>query len=56
MLKTIGSAARKEIEAMGGRPVFLELRVKVLKDWRNDEDLMKRFGYRIDKKKRRNAR
>jgi len=53
MLKTIGSAARKEIEAMGGRPVFLELRVKVLKDWRNDEDLMKRFGYRIDKKRRR---
>ena len=53
MLKTIGSAARKEIEAMGGRPVFLELRVKVLKDWRNNEDLMKRFGYRIDKKRRR---
>jgi len=53
MLKAIGSAARKEIEAMGGRPVFLELRVKVLKDWRNDENLMKRFGYRIDKKKRR---
>jgi GTP-binding protein Era len=53
MLKAIGSAARKEIEAMGGRPVFLELRVKVLKDWRNDEDAMKRFGYRIDKKKRR---
>jgi len=53
MLKAIGSAARKEIEAMGGRPVFLELRVKVLKDWRNDENLMKRFGYRIDKKRRR---
>src|SRR4030095_711928 len=33
MLKAIGSAARKEIEEMGGRPVFLELRVKVLKDW-----------------------
>jgi len=53
MLKGIGSAARKEIEEMGGRPVFLELRVKVLKEWRNDEDAMKRFGYRIDKKKRR---
>jgi GTP-binding protein Era len=53
MLKAIGSAARKEIEAMGGHPVFLELRVKVLKDWRNDEDAMKRFGYRIDKKKKR---
>ena len=53
MLKAIGSAARKEIEEMGGRPVFLELRVKVLKDWRNDEDAMQRFGYRISKKKRR---
>jgi GTP-binding protein Era len=52
MLKAIGSAARKEIETMGGRPVFLELRVKVLKDWRNNEDAMKRFGYRIDKKKK----
>ena len=53
MLKAIGSAARQEIEAMGGRPVFLELRVKVLKDWRNDEDLMRRLGYRMDKKKKR---
>jgi len=52
MLKAIGSAARKEIEEMGGRKVFLELRVKVLKDWRNDEDAMQRFGYRISKKKR----
>jgi len=52
MLKQIGSSARKEIEEMGGRPVFLELRVKVLKDWRNDENAMKRLGYRIDKKKR----
>jgi GTP-binding protein Era len=52
MMKTIGSAARKEIEEMGGRPVFLELRAKVLKDWRNDENAMQRFGYRIGKKKK----
>ena len=52
MMKAIGSAARKEIEEMGGRKVFLELRVKVLKDWRNDENAMKRLGYRIEKKKR----
>jgi GTP-binding protein Era len=51
MLKRIGSDARREIEAMGGRPVFLELRVKVLKDWRNDENALQRFGYRIKKKK-----
>ena len=52
MLKDIGSDARKEIEAMGGRKVFLELRAKVLKDWRNDENAMQRFGYRIGKKKK----
>ena len=53
MMKAIGSAARKEIEDMGGRKVFLELRVKVLKDWRNDENAMQRFGYKINKKKKR---
>jgi GTP-binding protein Era len=52
MLKQIGSAARKEIEEMGGRPVFLELRVKVLKDWRNNEEALRRLGYKIDKKKK----
>jgi len=52
MLKSIGSDARKEIEEMGGRLVFLELRAKVLKDWRNDENAMQRFGYRIGKKKK----
>jgi len=45
MLKKIGSAARKEIEAMSGRKVFLNLRVKVLKDWRNNENYLRRFGY-----------
>src|SRR5512133_2892550 len=53
MMKTIGSQARKEIEEMGGRKVFLELRVKVLKDWRNDESMMMRLGYKIKKKKKR---
>ena len=52
MLKSIGSDARKEIEEMGGRKVFLELRAKVLKDWRNDENAMQRFGYRIGKRKK----
>jgi GTP-binding protein Era len=53
MLKAIGSDARREIEEMGGRKVFLELRAKVLKDWRDDENAMQRFGYRIGKKKKR---
>jgi GTP-binding protein Era len=52
MMKTIGSQARKEIEEMGGRPVYLELRVKVLKDWRNDENAMMRLGYKIKKKRK----
>jgi GTP-binding protein Era len=52
MLKQIGSSARKEIEEMGGRPVFLELRVKVLKDWRNNEEALRRLGYKIDRKKK----
>lgn len=45
MLKQIGSAARKEIEAMSGRKVFLQLRVKIRKNWRNDEKVLRRFGY-----------
>lgn len=45
MMKTIGSQARKEIEDMGGRKVFLELRVKVSKDWRNDPNALKQLGY-----------
>ncbi len=45
MLKSIGSAARKEIEAMGGRRTFLELRVKVSKDWRNDPNALRLLGY-----------
>jgi GTP-binding protein Era len=49
MLKLIGSAARKEIEAMSGRRVFLELRVKVAKNWRDNEDTLRRFGYRVKK-------
>ena len=47
MLKQIGTKARQEIESMGGRKVFLELRVKVEKDWRNNESALKRLGYRI---------
>jgi GTPase len=49
MLKQIGSAARQQIEQMGGHRVFLELRVKVEKDWRNNEAVLKRLGYRVKK-------
>ena len=49
MLKQIGTKARQEIESMGGHKVFLELRVKVEKDWRNNESALKRFGYKLKK-------
>jgi GTP-binding protein Era len=52
MLKRIGTTARGQIEEMSGRKVFLELRVKVLKEWRKDEKAMKRLGYKINKKKK----
>jgi len=45
MLKQIGSAARLEIEKMMEKPIYLELRVKVRKDWRKDEREVRRMGY-----------
>ena len=45
MIKKIGSAARKEIEAMSGRKVYLRLNVKVRKNWRNDEKILRRMGF-----------
>jgi GTPase len=45
MLKQIGSNARNEIEMMSGRKVFLKLRVKVRKNWRNDEKTLRSFGF-----------
>jgi GTP-binding protein Era len=43
MLKKIGMAARKEIEGMNGKNVFLLLRVKVRKNWRDDEKMVKQM-------------
>jgi len=44
-LKKVGTAARKDIEAFLGKKVFLELTVKVNKDWRDQDLQLKRFGY-----------
>jgi GTPase len=52
MLKAIGSTARREIEKMSGRKVFLELRVKVNKNWRNDPFVLRLLGYATEKKKK----
>jgi GTP-binding protein Era len=52
MLKKIGTTARQEIESMSGRKVFIQLRVKVEKDWRDDESAMRRFGYKLEPKRK----
>jgi len=45
MLKRIGTKARHDIEAFVGKKVFLGLHVKVLDNWRDNELILKRFGY-----------
>jgi len=44
-LKRLGTDARKDIEAFLNAKVFLEVFVKVDKDWRNNEGKLKHFGY-----------
>ena len=44
-IKQLGIESRKSIEDFLEKHVFLDISVKVLKDWRNQEGLMKRFGY-----------
>ena len=45
MLKKIGSSARRDIQRLLGSPIFLELWVKVKKNWRDNDFLLKNFGY-----------
>ena len=42
-LKRVGSQARREIEAFTGRPVYLEMRVKVAEAWRKDERFIRQY-------------
>ena len=44
-IKKLGTEARLAIEEFIGEHVFLDLSVKVLKDWRNNESIINRFGY-----------
>jgi GTPase len=46
MLKRVGTEARHDMEDFFGKKVFLELYVKVTKDWRDKPLILKRFGYR----------
>ena len=43
-LKEIGTQARKDLEGFFGRKIFLELHVKVRKNWRDDEETLKSLG------------
>lgn len=45
MIKKIGMRARQEIESMSGRKVYLDLHVKVNKNWRNSADALKLLGF-----------
>lgn len=45
MLKQIGTLARQDIEGLLGSKIYLELWVKVKKDWRNSDFLLKNFGF-----------
>ncbi|MFI5203621.1 MAG: GTPase Era [Flavobacteriales bacterium] len=44
-LKRVGTMARKDMEKMLDKQVYLEMHVKVSPDWREDERMLKRFGY-----------
>ena len=44
-LRDIGAAARQQIEALLGTPVYLDLRVKVLKEWQRDPKHLNRLGF-----------
>jgi GTP-binding protein Era len=44
-IKRTATAARKDLEEFVGKKVFLETTVKVSKDWRDNENILKNFGY-----------
>ena len=47
-LKKVGSMARRDVERFFEKKIFLELFVKVEKDWRNRDNLLRAYGYRLD--------
>lgn len=44
-LKEVGTVARREIEALLGTPIYLDIRVKVAKDWQKDPKQLRRLGF-----------
>lgn len=51
LLKRIGTEARQDIEKLTGRPAYLELWVKVRKNWRKNEFDLRNFGFKVRPKK-----
>lgn len=47
-IKKVGIEARKDIEEFTGKKCFLNLYIKVLKDWRNSDKALKQFGYEME--------
>jgi GTP-binding protein Era len=46
MLKIVGTQARIDLEKFFGKKIFLETRVKVSDNWRNNDSMLRKFGYR----------
>ena len=44
-MRDVGAAARRQIEALLGTRVYLDLRVKVAKDWQRDPKQLRRLGF-----------
>ncbi|SMB92999.1 GTP-binding protein Era [Thermanaeromonas toyohensis ToBE] len=51
MLKEIGILARQEIEALLGNKIYLDLRVRVKKDWRRQEGALRQLGYEVGRRR-----
>ena len=47
-LKKVGTMARRDLERFFEKKIFLEMYVKVEKDWRNRDNILKSFGYQLD--------
>lgn len=47
-IKKVGTMARRDMERFFEKKIFLELFVKVEKDWRNRDKILRAYGYRLD--------
>ena len=47
-IKKVGVEARKDIEEFTGKKCFLNIYIKVMKDWRNNDRALRQFGYQTD--------